>query len=147
MFIVNVEGAIYKEGKWLLVKRSEQEEHGAGGLALVGGQVDQEGNSSDIFERTLIREIDEEVGIEVTNLQYVNSSTFISDTGKPVVDIVFVCDHFFGEPYVKCKEELDEVIWMTTEEILNGEEFPDYLKRNITQAEQLRTLTEQIKVG
>ena len=107
MFIVNVEGAIFKEGKWLLVRRSEQEEHGAGGLALVGGQVDQEGNSSDIFERTLIREIDEEVGIEVTNLQYVNSSTFISDTGKPVIDIVFVCDHFSGEPYVKCKEELD----------------------------------------
>lgn len=138
MFIVNVEGAIYKEGKWLLVKRSEKEEHAAGSLAFVGGTVDQEGDAIDIFGRTLHREIKEEIGIEVTNLQYVNSSSFISDTGKSVVDIVFVCDHSFGEPYVKCREEVDEIVWLTTEQILSSDEFPDYFKRNITLADQFK---------
>jgi 8-oxo-dGTP diphosphatase len=31
MFVVNVEGAIHRNGKWLLIRRSEKEEH-AGGM-------------------------------------------------------------------------------------------------------------------
>ena len=62
MFIVNIEGAIYKDGKWLIVRRSDKEDHAPGTLALVGGKVDQEGNTTDILERTLIREVEEEVG-------------------------------------------------------------------------------------
>ncbi|HSU80384.1 MAG TPA: NUDIX domain-containing protein, partial [Candidatus Angelobacter sp.] len=65
MFVVNVEGAIHLDGKWLLILRSEKEEHAGGGLSLVGGKCEIEGNSSDILERTLHREIFEEVGIEV----------------------------------------------------------------------------------
>jgi 8-oxo-dGTP diphosphatase len=60
MFIVNVEGAIYKNEKWLLIKRSEKEEHAGGTFSLVGGKVDKEGNTTDILERTLKREILEE---------------------------------------------------------------------------------------
>lgn len=140
MFLVNVEGAIYKDNKWLLVKRSEKEEHAAGGYALVGGTAELEGDSSDILERTLHREVKEEVGIEIINLQYVNSSSFISDTGFPVIDIVFVCDLLSGEPYAKCIDEVDEVTWMTTEQILNNTSFPEFLKRNIKQAEVIKNL-------
>ena len=81
MFIVNVEGAIYKNGKWLLIERSLKEEHAGGTLSLVGGKVEKEGDSSDILERTLEREIFEEVGIKVKDLEYVNSSSFVTDTG------------------------------------------------------------------
>lgn len=35
MFIVNVEGAIYKNAKWLLIRRSEKEEHAGGGYPLL----------------------------------------------------------------------------------------------------------------
>lgn len=41
MFIVKVEEAIYKDDKWLLIRRSEKEEH-AGGLSLVGGKVEKD---------------------------------------------------------------------------------------------------------
>lgn len=137
MFIVNVEGAIHKSGKWLLIMRSEKEEHAGGSLSLVGGKVEKEGISSDILEKTLKREINEEVGIEVSNLKYVNSSSFVTDSGIHVVDIVFYCDHESGEAFAKSPDEVDEVIWMTTQQILSNSNLPIYLKENIKLAEKL----------
>ena len=37
---MNVEAAIHKNDKWLIIKRSEKEEHAPGLLALVGGKVE-----------------------------------------------------------------------------------------------------------
>ena len=137
MFIVNVEGAIYKNKKWLLIRRSEKEEHAGGLLSLVGGKVEKEGTSSDILEKTLKREVTEEVGIEISNLRYVNSSSFVTDSGINVVDIVFLCDHESGEAFAKSPDEVDDVIWMTTEQILSNSNLPIYLKENIKLAEKL----------
>ncbi len=89
MFIVNVEGAIHCYGKWLLILRSEKEEHAGGLLSLVGGKCEIEGVSSDVLERTLQREIFEEVGCEVSEIQYINSASFVTDSGLHVIDIVF----------------------------------------------------------
>ena len=121
----------------MLIRRSEKEEHAGGSLSLVGGKVEKEGNSSDILEHTLRREIAEEVGIEVSNLRYVNSSSFVTDSGINVVDIVFLCDHESGEAFAKSPDEVDEVIWMTTQQILNNSSLPIYLKENIKLAEKL----------
>ncbi|MBN8191859.1 NUDIX domain-containing protein [Bacillus sp. NTK074B] len=137
MFIVNVEGAIHRNGKWLLILRSEKEEHAGGTLSLVGGKCDQEGVSSDILERTVIREIFEEVGIKVTGLTYVNSSSFVTESGIHVIDIVFLCHHKAGEPYAKSVEEVDDVVWLTTSEILDHTELPVYLKENIKLADKM----------
>lgn len=137
MFVVNVEGAIHRNGKWLLILRSEKEEHAGGTLSLVGGKCELEGFSSDILERTLKREIFEEVGCEVTGLKYVNSSSFVTDSGMNVIDIVFLCHHKSGEPYPKSSEEVDDIIWMTTSEILTNTELPEYLKNNIELAEKI----------
>ncbi|MFJ6414196.1 NUDIX hydrolase [Terribacillus saccharophilus] len=141
MFVVNVEGAINQEGKWLMIRRSEKEEHAAGCLSMVGGKCDLEGMSSDILERTLKREIYEEVGIEVDDLTYVNSSSFVTGKGTHVIDIVFLCQHVTGEPYAKSKEEVGEVMWMTTEEILVYKDAPSYLKENIKLAANKLTFT------
>ncbi|MCM3225189.1 NUDIX hydrolase [Terribacillus saccharophilus] len=141
MFVVNVEGAIYRDGKWLMIKRSEKEEHAAGCLSMVGGKCDLEGVSTDILERTLKREIFEEVGIEVEDLTYVNSSSFVTDKGTHVIDIVFLCQHITGEPYVKSMEEVGEVMWMTTEDIMVYEDAPSYLKDNVTLAANKLILT------
>lgn len=137
MFVVNIEGAIHSNGKWLIIRRSEKEEHAGGSLSLVGGKCEIEGNSSDILERTLKREIFEEVGSEVTALRYVNSSSFVTESGVNVIDIVFLCHHKSGEPYAKSSEEVDEVLWMTTSEILHHKDLPVYLKENIKLAENM----------
>jgi 8-oxo-dGTP diphosphatase len=137
MFIVNVEGAIIKEGKWLLIKRSEKEEHAGGSLSLVGGIVEIEGFTKHKLERTLKREIAEEVGVQVSNVRYVNSSSFVTEKGMHVVDIVFLCDHESGVAFAKSTDEVEGVFWLTTEEILADHTLPDYLRNNIKDADRL----------
>jgi 8-oxo-dGTP diphosphatase len=136
MFVVNVEGAIHRNGKWLLIRRSEKEEHAGGMLSLVGGKCEIEGFSNDILERTLIREVFEEVGTKVIDLKYVNSSSFVTQAGTNVIDIVFLCRLESGEPYAKSTEEVDNVLWMDTSEILRHQELPEYLKKNIKLSEK-----------
>ncbi|MEC1303656.1 NUDIX hydrolase [Lysinibacillus capsici] len=145
MFVVNVEGAIRRNEKWLLIRRSEKEEHAGGGLSLVGGKCEIEGDSSDILERTLKREVFEEVGSEITGIKYVNSSSFVTESGINVIDIVFLCHHKSGEPYAKSTEEVDDVIWMTISEVLAHTELPLFLKENIKLAEKILQDNMQVK--
>ncbi|KOO46043.1 NUDIX domain-containing protein [Priestia koreensis] len=137
MFFVNVQAAIYENHKWLLIKRSEQEEHAAGQLALVGGTVDQELRAEKTLEATLKREVDEEIGIEIDNLRYVNSSSFTTDSGEAVINVVFLCERRSGIPYMKSVDEVDAILWQSTEEILRNPNIPLYLKKDITEARKL----------
>lgn len=138
MFIVNVEGAIRKNDKWLIVERSKKEEHAGGLLSLVGGKVDLEGNSSNILERTVKREILEEVGVKVKDrLIYVHSTSFVTNTNQNVVDIVFLCEYESGDALPLCSDEVEEVLWLTTKEILHHPKAPVYLKESIKCAEAL----------
>lgn len=139
MFIVNVEGAVYREDKWLVIKRSLQEEHAGGLLSLVGGKVEKEGNSADLLERTLKRELYEEVGVEVkADIKYVQNTSFVAENGVEVIDIVYLCELASGEAYAKSPDEVEEVYWMTTEEIVNHIDAPIWLKESIQKAEILR---------
>ncbi|WP_391117023.1 NUDIX hydrolase [Psychrobacillus sp. L3] len=139
MFFVNVEGAIFKEDKWLLIRRSTKEAHAGGELSLVGGTVEQEGDSQNILERTLRRELFEEVGMEVKDpIQYVRNTSFVLANGKEVVDIVFLCEFDKGEPYAKSPDEVESIHWMTTDEIVKNEEIQYYLRDSIVAAEALR---------
>ncbi|VDG96840.1 NADH pyrophosphatase [Lysinibacillus sphaericus] len=138
MFIVNVEGAIRKNDKWLIIERSKKEEHAGGQLSLVGGKVDLEGNSSDILERTVKREIFEEVGVHVKDrLNYVHSTSFVTDKGEHVVDIVFLCEYESGEAFCKSPDEVEKVLWLTTEEIVTHANSQQFLKQSIQHAETL----------
>ncbi|WP_026690424.1 NUDIX domain-containing protein [Alteribacter aurantiacus] len=140
MFIVNVEGAIIKNGKWLIIERSKKEEHAGGLLSLVGGKVDIEGNSLDVLERTVKREIIEEVGIEIKEtVKYVHSTSFVTDNGDNVIDIVFLCEHEFGEAFPKSVDEVEQVLWLSAEEIFTHPNSPDYLKESIKQAMTVMT--------
>ena len=139
MFIVNVEGAVFNEEKWLIIKRSAKEEHAGGTLSLVGGKVDIEGNVIDILERTVQREIYEEVGIKIkSNLQFVYSSSFVLDNGKNVINVVFLCEYENGTAYPKSPEEVEEIYWMSLEDILNHPLAPLWTKESVRRAEQQR---------
>ncbi|MFS0689536.1 NUDIX domain-containing protein [Sporosarcina sp. 179-K 8C2 HS] len=139
MFIVNTEAALYKDGRYLLCRRSEEEEHAPGGIGLVGGKVELEGATSDILERTIAREVEEEVGLVVSgHMRYVCSTSFITDLGEPVVNVVFLCEEFSGEPYAVSADEVAAVYWMTPEEVYAHPEAEDYLKEYIRRAEDVR---------
>lgn len=77
-FSVNTEAAIYKDGKWLLGMRSEKESEAAGLLAFVGGTVEHTDALVDILENAVVREVEEEIGVKVKVVDFVNSSSFVS---------------------------------------------------------------------
>ncbi|MCG7343407.1 NUDIX domain-containing protein [Sporosarcina sp. ACRSL] len=139
MFIVNTEVAIYREGRYLLGRRSEKEEHAPGGIGLIGGKVELEGASSDILERTVAREVEEEVGLVLEGRpRYVHSTSFVTDQGEPVVNVIFLCEEFSGEPYAVSPDEVSAVYWMTPEEVYHHPDATDYLIDYIRRAEDVR---------
>ena len=136
MFVLNVEGAIYKEGKWLIIERSSKEEHAGGLLSLVGGTVENEGFSKDLLERTLKRELFEEVGITIKEeVTYVRNTSFVLPDGREVLDLVFYCEIASGEPFAKSPDEVAAVYWMTEEEIIAHPYAPLWLRESIEEAE------------
>lgn len=138
MFLVNVEGAVFREDKWLIIERSTKEAHAGGLLSLVGGTVENEGNSEDILERTLKRELFEEVGVKVKDkMEFVRNTSFSIENGSEVIDIVFLCEFEEGEPFAKSPDEVDAVYWMTTDEVLNHPRAPIWLINSIQEAEAL----------
>ena len=137
--IVNVEAAIYKGDKWLVIKRSEKEEHAPGIISFVGGKVELNEASINILEETLKREIVEEVRIEVyDDLQYVESKSFFTDKGDPVVDIVFLCKYKSGEPHCASEDEVAGVFWLTAQEIFEDVNTPIWVKQSLKIAEKMR---------
>lgn len=134
---VNVEGAIYHNGKFLLVVRSEKEIHASGDLALVGGKVDFKTDEANILEHTLKREIQEEVGIEVEDtMTYIKSSSFTSIDGREFVDIVFLCKYKSGQPKAM-SEEVANVSWMSLEEALSDPRVKPWTKDSLQKASAL----------
>lgn len=137
--VINVVGAIYRDDKWLMIKRSEKEEYAPGIIAMVGGKVENHGEEYNILENTLRREALEEVGIEISeDMTYVESIGFISKKWGPVVDVIFLCKHEKGEPYPASPNEVAEVYWMTTEEVLGNEDISQWIKNCIRKASKLR---------
>jgi 8-oxo-dGTP pyrophosphatase MutT (NUDIX family) len=137
-YIVNVEGAVVKDGRYLLVVRGEGE-YAPGGLSLPGGKVEGASTCDDILEETLRREIEEEVGLEVSSqMVYVRSSAFVA-VGYPVVDVVFLCRHKAGTAVVADPDEVAEVHWMTAAEVIAHPETAPWTRESLARAEKIRT--------
>lgn len=136
-FIVNVEAAIYHKGKYLIIRRSEKEEHAGGLYSLVGGKVDFDESSLSVLEDNIKREVLEEIGIELSGeLKYVHSTTFRVEDVQ-VLDIVFLSTDFVGTPYIKSTDEISEIMWMSYEEIKEFEEIPPWTKKSIEMTEKI----------
>jgi 8-oxo-dGTP diphosphatase len=139
--IVNVEAAIFKEGQYLIIVRGEQEDHAPGALTLVGGKVElfEDPTQDDVLENTLHREILEEVTIEIEDeMEYIESVSFLTDSGDPAVDIVFLCKYKKGTPSIGDEEEVAGLHWMTAEEIIHSSKIPEWTRRSIAKAEKKR---------
>ncbi|WP_226641339.1 NUDIX hydrolase [Mesobacillus subterraneus] len=145
MFVINVEGAIYKDGKWLIIERNSKEEHAGGLLSLVGGTVENEGFSKNLLERTLKRELFEEVGITIKDeVTYIRNSSFVLPDGREVLDLVFYCEIETGEPFAKSPDEVTAVYWMAAEEIFAHPNAPVWLKESIEEVEKISSKIQLI---
>ena len=137
-FIVNVEGVVTREGRYLLGVRGKGETHEAGVLSLIGGKVEPDDIADDILESTLRRELKEEIALEVGVITYVESHSFVVDPEKPVVDVVFLCQYVGGEASITDPNEIEALYWMTAEAIHDDPHIPAWTRNSIAKAEQIR---------
>jgi len=138
---------IQKDGRYLIVKRSPERKVFPNRWTLPGGglevadYINTPKTTPDAWyyavENSLVREVKEETGLEVENLKYLLSLTFIRPDGIPVATLSFYGNWKSGE--VKLNEENTDYKWVTAKEsenydlikgILNEIKLVDNILRN-----------------
>ena len=89
-----------------------------------------------VLERTLRREVKEEVGIEIDNIVYVTSLATVHADGSPSLIISCMADYVSGEISLQ-PEELDQYAWVSLEESKNYQ-LLDGIYDELVMAENLR---------
>ncbi len=137
MHRIAVTGIIWKEEggtkKYLITKRAPHKKAWPGKWTVPGGgmEVDDYMHTETTFansespqwynavEKTLRREIKEEVNVEVSDIEYLLDVAFIRPDGIPAIVLSFYCKYVSGE--VKLDEDATEFAWITVAEIPNYE--------------------------
>ncbi|MEM9954121.1 MAG: NUDIX domain-containing protein [Chloroflexota bacterium] len=137
-YIVNVQGAIYHQGKYLCARRSQHKKYMAGTIGMPGGKTEAlDHNAPDVTLATLHREIMEEVNVTVTDPHLVTTK-FFDANDVPVINLVYLCKYDSGEAHVTDPIEVAEVMWLTINEILQHPDTKAWTHQYITQADALR---------
>jgi 8-oxo-dGTP pyrophosphatase MutT (NUDIX family) len=137
MHRIAVTGIIWKEGadgtkRYLVTKRAPHKKAWPGKWTVPGGGMEVDdymqteatyANSEspqwyNAVEKTLRREIKEEVNLEVSDIAYLLDVAFIRPDGVPAIVLSFYCEYAGGE--VVLDEDATEHAWITAAEI------PDY---------------------
>jgi len=131
LHIIAVNGMICKDGKILIVKRSDKEIAFPGKWQTPGGKL--EGKESCVA--CLEREIFEETGLKVKTLRFLRDYEFTRPDGHHVIGLVFLCDWESGE--VGLSEGHTDFRWVTVEEAKNYDLIPDMWERQFLLAEKI----------
>jgi len=122
---VAITAIIVKDNKYLIIKRSANKRRFPNMWTVPGGKME----SSDylklpkdtqfywynVLERTLKREVQEEVGLEIKNIEYITSLATVHEDGSPSLVISCVADYVSGEVKLQI-EEADDFAWVDLEE-------------------------------
>ncbi|MDD4930939.1 MAG: NUDIX domain-containing protein [Candidatus Colwellbacteria bacterium] len=122
---VAITAIIIKDGKYLITRRSPNKKRFPGKWTVPGGKMetndylalpkDTEFYWYNVLERTLKREVSEEVGLDIGNIEYITSLATVHEDGAPSLVISCAADMMGGE--VKLQEgETDAFEWVTLEE-------------------------------
>ncbi len=122
-------GIIIKDGKYLITKRAEWEKAFPGKWTVPGGKLEVKDyihNKKDttehwynILEILLKREVKEETGLDIKNIKYLTSMTFIRPDNIPVLIISLYADYDSGD--VKLSKDMTEYAWVDLDEAKNYE--------------------------
>ena len=137
MHRIAVTGIIWKEEggvrKYLITKRSPHKKAWPGKWTVPGGgmEVDDYIHGETTFansespqwynavEKTLRREIKEEVGLDVTDIGYLLDVAFIRPDGMPAIVLSFYCKYAGGD--VVLDEDATEFAWISASEVADFE--------------------------
>ncbi len=142
---VAITAIITKGDKYLIIRRSPNKKRFPGMWTVPGGKLessdylalpkDTEFYWYNVLERTLQREVSEEVGIKIKDVEYLTSLATVHKDGSPSIVISCTAEYVSGDVTLQ-EEEADEFAWVTTEEskdypLIDGiyEEFVMYDKR------------------
>jgi len=116
---------VTKGKKYLITKRSKNKKRFPGMWTVPGGHLeledyiklpkDTEHYWYNVLEKVLRREVKEEVGINIQNIEYVTSLATIHDDGNPSLVISCLADYSSGKIKLQ-KEETEKVAWVTLKE-------------------------------
>lgn len=125
---VSVTGILVNsDGKFLIARRADWEKAFPGRWTVPGGKLevldyalkekDTPHHWYNIFENLLKREVKEEVGLEIKNIDYVTSLVYVRSDGIPCLIVSLFAD-VVGED-VKLCNALTEFAWVDLEEAKN----------------------------
>lgn len=134
-FIVNVQVAVVRDGKYLFIIRGDEEEYMPGAKVLPGGKAEHGDTDNLALESVGRREISEETGMVLGPLlHYVRSNVF---NGR-VMNVLLLGKWESGEPYARSRGEVAECMWLTAEEVASDGSIPEWEKQHIRLAEVTR---------
>jgi len=122
---VVITAIIIKNGKYLITRRSAAKRRFPMMWTVPGGHLqpgDYEHLPKDtqhywynVLEQVLKREVQEEVGVEIENVQYVTSLANVHADGAPSLVISCMAEYKGGEVKLQ-EEETDKFAWVSLEE-------------------------------
>ncbi|MFG6494647.1 NUDIX domain-containing protein [Fictibacillus sp. UD] len=130
---VVVKGVIVSEDKMLIVKRSAEDEIGAGTWEFPGGKIKFE----EAIEAALIREVSEETGLSVTVDRILYATTFFTKATRKVVLMTYLCQSPSSD--VLLSKEHSDYMWASKEEALKR--LPTVMLGELEKAHFLESLS------
>jgi 8-oxo-dGTP pyrophosphatase MutT (NUDIX family) len=122
---VAITAIIVKDGKYLITRRVRSKKRFPGKWTVPGGKLETSDYINlpkdthdcwyNVIERVVRREVKEEVGLEIENIEYVTSLTTIDKEGTPVLIISCRADWKVGEVSLQ-ESETDSYAWVSLEE-------------------------------
>lgn len=122
---IAITALVRKKDKYLLVRRSPNKKRFPGYWTAPGGKLEVQDYTglkkdpnlswtrySNVLEKTLTRELKEEVGIKVRKIEYLASAAVIHQDGNPSIIISCSADYVSGKIRLQ-QEENDKYAWVT----------------------------------
>ncbi len=122
---IAITAIVIKAGKYLITRRSKNKKRFPGKWTVPGGKLEIEDYIKlprdtdfywyNILEKVLRREVKEEVGIEIKNVEYVTSLATVHSDGNPSLVISCMADYVSGKVKLQ-KDETDGFAWISLKE-------------------------------